>query len=39
MDPKDIKVDKVLPAVESVADKWITEDTDSFYYDISSASK
>ena len=31
---KDIKVDKYLPSVESVADKWITEDTDSYYYDI-----
>jgi hypothetical protein len=31
---KDIKVDKYLLSVESVADKWITEDTDSYYYDI-----
>jgi hypothetical protein len=31
---KDIKVDKYLPSVESVADKWITEDGDSFYYNI-----
>lgn len=31
---KDIKVDKHLLSVESVADKWITEDTDSYYYDI-----
>lgn len=31
---KDIKVDKYLPSVESVADKWITEDTDSYYYDV-----
>ena len=31
---KDIKVDKYLPSVESVADKWITEDTDSYYYNI-----
>ena len=29
-----IKVDKYLLSVESVADKWITEDTDSYYYDI-----
>lgn len=36
MNPKDIKVDKVLPAVESVANKWITEDTDSFYYDMNT---
>ena len=39
MNPKDIKVDETLPAVESVADKWITEDTDSFYYDIDSVNK
>jgi hypothetical protein len=31
---KNIKVDKHLPSVESVADKWITEDTDSYFYDI-----
>lgn len=30
----DIKVDTELKSVESVADRWITEDTDSFYYEI-----
>lgn len=34
INPKDIKVDNELLAVESVSDRWITEDTDSFYYDI-----
>jgi hypothetical protein len=32
--PKNIKVDTELLSVESVSDKWITEDTNSFYYDI-----
>jgi hypothetical protein len=31
---RDIKVDNKLPCVEVVSDKWITEDTDAFYYDI-----
>lgn len=34
IEPKSIKVDTELLAVESVADKWVSEDTDSFYYDI-----
>jgi len=34
VDPKTIKVDKELPSVESVSDKWVTENTDSYYYDI-----
>lgn len=32
--PKDIKVDTEFITVESVADRWVSEDTDSFYYDI-----
>ncbi len=39
LNPKDIKVDKYLPSVESVSDKWITEDTDSYYYDINTIQK
>jgi hypothetical protein len=31
---KDIKVDDNLPSVENAADKWVSEDSDSFYYDI-----
>lgn len=31
---KDIKVDSELKSVENVSDKWVSEDTDSFYYDI-----
>jgi hypothetical protein len=31
---KSIKVDNNLPSVETVSDKWVTEDTDSYYYDI-----
>jgi hypothetical protein len=34
IDVKEIKVDKELPSVENQSDKWISEDTDSFYYDI-----
>jgi hypothetical protein len=29
-----IKVDKELPSVESVSDKWVSEDGDSYYYDL-----
>jgi hypothetical protein len=32
--PKEFKVDQDIPSVETVADRWITEDTDSFYYNI-----
>ena len=32
--PKDIKVDTELPSVESVSDRWVSEDSDSFYYEI-----
>jgi len=34
IDKKDIKVDHLLESVESYSDKWVSEDTDSFYYDI-----
>lgn len=30
----DIKVDTELLSVESVSDRWVSEDSDSFYYDI-----
>jgi hypothetical protein len=33
IEPKEIKVDKELPSVENQSEKWISEDTDSFYYD------
>ena len=32
VEPKDIKVDTKLPSVESVSDRWVSDDTDSFYY-------
>lgn len=35
--PKDIKVDTNIPSVESVSNRWITDDGDSFYYDINEA--
>ena len=33
-DLKQFKVDTVLPSVENLSDRWITEDGNSFYYDI-----
>lgn len=32
VDPKSIKVDKELPSVENQSDRWVSEDSDSFYY-------
>jgi hypothetical protein len=34
VDPKEIKVDTTLPSVESVSNRWITEETNSFYYNV-----
>jgi hypothetical protein len=34
VDPREMKVDTTLLSVESVSDRWITEETDSFYYNI-----
>jgi hypothetical protein len=34
LEKKNIKVDYDLPSVESYSDRWVSEDTDSFYYDI-----
>lgn len=34
INPKDIKVDYELISVESVSDRWVSEDTNSYYYDI-----
>jgi hypothetical protein len=31
---KQFKVDTELPSVENVSDRWVSEDSDSFYYDI-----
>ena len=31
---KQFKVDTDLPSVENQSDRWVSEDTDSFYYDI-----
>ena len=33
-DLKQFKVDTELPSVENQSDKWVTEDGDSFYYDM-----
>jgi hypothetical protein len=34
MDLKEIKVDRVLQSVETMSDRWVSEDSDSYYYDI-----
>jgi hypothetical protein len=34
MSLKDIKVDTHIPSVESVSDRWVSENTNSYYYDI-----
>lgn len=34
LDVKHIKVDTKLESVESYSDRWVSEDTDSFYYNI-----
>jgi hypothetical protein len=39
VDPKMIKVDTELLNVESVSDRWVSEDSDSFYYDINQSVK
>ena len=31
---KQFKVDTELPSVENLSDRWVTEDSNSFYYDI-----
>lgn len=36
--PQDIKVDMELLNVESVSDRWVAEDTNSYYYDIKNIS-
>ena len=33
---KRIKVDEDLPSVETVSDKWVSEDTDCYYYNINN---
>ena len=34
IDPKNFKVDSYLESVESASDRWVSDDTNSFYYDI-----
>ena len=34
IEPKTIKVDTTLLSVETVADRWVSENTDSYYYNI-----
>lgn len=35
-DLKQFKVDFELPSVENIGDRWVSEDSDCFYYDIST---
>jgi hypothetical protein len=35
-DLKQFKVDTDLPSVENQSDRWVSEDTNSFYYDMKS---
>jgi hypothetical protein len=39
IDKKEIKVDTELLSTETVSDRWVSEDTDSFYYDIKNVTK
>lgn len=34
IEPKRIKVDTWIPSVETVSDRWVSEDSDSYYYSI-----
>jgi hypothetical protein len=34
LDTKEIKVDNELLSVENISDKWVSEDSDSFYYEM-----
>lgn len=34
INPKDIKVDENLLSVETVSDRWVSDDGDSYYYDL-----
>lgn len=36
VDIKDIKVDVEIPSVETVSDRWVSEDGNSFYYDFNN---
>lgn len=38
IEPKLIKVDTEIKSVENVSDRWVSEDTDSYYYDITRIS-
>jgi hypothetical protein len=39
IDKREIKVDTELLSTETVSDRWVSEDTDSFYYDIKNVTK
>jgi hypothetical protein len=39
IDKQDIKVDNELLSVETMSDRWLTEDSESFYYNISATNE
>lgn len=39
INPKDFKVDNKLESVESYSDRWVSSDSDSFYYEIKENEK
>jgi hypothetical protein len=39
INPKEFKVDTELECIESKGDKWVSSNTDSFYYDINEVNK
>jgi hypothetical protein len=39
IDKQDFKVDYDLLSVETMSDRWLTEDSESFYYNISSTNE
>lgn len=38
VEPKEFKVDTELRSVETTSDRWVSQDTNSFYYDINEIS-
>ena len=39
IEKQDIKVDNELLSVETMSDRWLTEDSESFYYAINSTNE
>jgi hypothetical protein len=39
IEKQNIKVDNELLSVETMSDRWLTEDSESFYYNISATNE